>query len=343
MRNRKSLFGRGQKRASVVATVLFVALACLVGYGAIRWMGGAVVRYLSVPAEDVPQSVGTQPVETPFAPPQQEQPQPTEISMPIQSVETGENPSEEPAAESKQTPEPPDRETEPLQETGAWRETVQYRAAFTEDRMDVVLLLTDAEDHAQTICLLAVREDSLALVAIPGNVLRENGRTLDSYAAEDAVDALSSLLQLEINRFIRLPRTEFAAAIKLLGPLEVGGREMDGDAAEEYLCEAEAAPLVYAERFSHILRALPKTMRSLSLWQLLCLKSVLSDVVKSNLSEEDGWMLCHAVRNAEQLPIEEITLPMESDLVAGMRVYRMNSELTEPILEKLYKSFKKTS
>jgi len=339
MREKNALFGAKQKRASVLATVLFVMLSCLAGYAAMRWMGGAVVRYLSVPSEKVPLQTLVVPDVTPNASPQQEQSQSANVSVMPDSTKSETVTQKTPIPSAVPTAKPIGKEEEHVLGAGVWRDETRYRTEFSQERMDAVLFLTDARNRAEAICLLAVREDAITLVAIPASILMENGSMLDTYTAQDALKALSSLLRLEIDRHIVLPKTEFIAAVKQLGTLEVGGRQMEGVDIEIYLASTEAAPLLCAERFSQVLSSLPKAMRSLSLWQLIKIKSVLADVVDSNISEADGWMLCHAIREAQMLPIEQIVLPVESELADGNRVYRMNARLTKPILEKLYKSF----
>lgn len=331
------------KKASVPATVLFVALAILLVYGAVRWMGGAVTRFLETPqtqGQQVPATVqaspapdssqrASEPQATPYAALVRESPETEEIQTAVPKSTTAPDLSEE---ESTQT----------MSNAAVWSGT-RYASAFSEGRMDLVIALSDGNGTLSDVCVLALRGEQAALLAVPISCVLDDGRMLSEFSVTRAAAAMRLLLPVEFDRYVVLPRSLLAESIDALGLLQLSDRRLDGAGAAAYLEAAEDAPLLRAERFSHLLCALPENMSAVSLLRMLRLKTELQQEVKTNIMEEEGWQLIHALRKLDKAAITETTLPVETLTVRGKRAYRLDPVLTEQILTKLYETLKKTS
>jgi len=349
MLHREKIYSNAERKASVCATVLFVLFSVLLVCAALRWVGGTVTRSLSSPETEpsaLPQQTPTiqhavsdagesgtdQKAETVL-------PIPTESTVqllpsPPTSSEVDEGvPAED--TERQQIPIHVDP-TEPIKETGVWKSGTQYAATFSQEQMDAILVLADEDGMTAAVSILSLQDGGAALVALPCSSVLDTGRLLQSYRADRVARMLSQLIPVEYEQYLVLSETVLRDAVDAVGTLQVAGRTMHGSDVATYLLETKEAPLLQAERFSHVLAAIPEKMRSLSIISLFRLKAALQDAVKTNIEEDEGRMLCNALRVLDPDRIQEYTLPMDSVSVSKGRAYRPNAALAEPMLEELY-------
>jgi len=334
-----------QRKTSVAATILFIVFSCFTVYGAIRWMGGTVVRFLSAP------DVTGVPEQTPSVQHVAESEAALFEGMSVsatpevsqQSAKNGnENhtePKETPWDTPQAVPQEPESDMmeEAVRETGNWQGE-RYSSMFQSGCMDLLLVLTDDNDGTAAMCALALRENETVLLAIPSNTVMDDGTVLSAYPPKTAVQKLNDLLPVAYEYYLAMPISLLTYAADVAGPLQIVGRSMDCAAITTYFSEAENSPLLRAERFSHVLCVLPEKVRSFSGLKLFRMKGELEETVKTNLSESEGWMLFNALRKVQTADITEHTLPVESVMVAGERGYRPNNDLSQTLLKKIYES-----
>ena len=204
--------------------------------------------------------------------------------------------------------------------------------------MDLAILGFNEQNHADVLCILALREKSCTVLSLPNNTLYgAGGATLaDATEAKQALSRIAIAYPVQLTHYIRLDMAGLPACVDAFGGVNVGGVFYDGAGVSAYLDAGGSDELLRITRQQALLRALIEKLRAVSLLRLLSAKHTTQKYAESSLTANQYIELYNALRGLDPDAIRFLTLPVDSRTQDGIRRYAPDRALCEALVREIY-------
>ncbi len=310
---------------SLPATLGFLLLASALVLGCVLIVG----RMLSRPQTAAPDAAfGAQPQVQPTAELSSEA---AAILVPEDGRLPSSSPSSAPSPAGPDTPAPtaaPTPSPTPMSAVSI--------PAFSEERMDFILLGFDEAHQADALCIVSLNGDRCTILSLPRNTLTADGATLqEASTPAQAFTGIRSVFPVYLRRYIELDMTGLADCIDAFGGVRLEDALKNGDEVAAYLEAGGSDELLRITRQQTLLHALIVQLRELGLLRLLSVKHTLQKHTDGNLSASQYIDVYHALRRLDADEIRFLTLPVDSVIRGGERLYEADRPLCEALAREL--------
>lgn len=317
---------------SIAATICFLALA-LVTVGVFVGVVGSVVKreLLTEPSAEPLLSEAVAASEPPIETDAPADP----ASLILVPQEESPSVSPDPLATPQKTPQ---RTPAPQKTPAVTLCPVVTPRTFTKQNMDVLLVMLDANGHADWIVAAAIRKTVCRAVSIPRNALAAGGAPLsDATNARSVLRRLNTVYPVQFAYYVLIEENGLPRLVDAIGGVVLGGQSMDGAAVSAYLARLDAADeMLRIERQQAVLTALFEAVRPFGWLKLLSLKYAVSDSLKSNLTLPQSMELYAALRDIAREGVVFSTLPVDSETKDGKRFYIGDASSINRLIESMY-------